>query len=86
MKKILFAVVLAVTVAAIGCGPSKEELRKKFVADSTKKADSIAVVMKKAEEEAKKAAEEMMKKAQADSIAKAAEEAAKGAMKGGKKK
>jgi hypothetical protein len=66
MKKILFAVIIAVSVVAVGCGPSKEELRKKFVADSTKKADSVAVIAKEAEAKAaamKAEAEEAAKKA-----------------------
>jgi len=59
MNKILIAVLLTVTVAAVGCGPSKEELAKKEAArkaDSTRKADSLAAIEKKKqeEEEAKK--------------------------------
>jgi uncharacterized surface protein with fasciclin (FAS1) repeats len=55
MKNILFAVIATVAIAAIGCGPSKEELAKK----EKMKQDSIAAAVKadsikKAEEEAAK--------------------------------
>lgn len=72
MKNLLVAVILTVAIAAIGCGPSKEELEKKRKADSTRVADSLAAI-KKAEEE--KAAAEKAKAdsvAMADSLAKAA--------------
>jgi uncharacterized surface protein with fasciclin (FAS1) repeats len=60
MKKISFTLVALVTVALIGCGPSKEELAKKAEKarqDSIARADSIA----KAEAE-RQAAEEAARK------------------------
>lgn len=66
MKNLLIAVIVTVAIAAIGCGPSKEELEKKRKADSTRVADSLAAI-KKAEEE--KAAAEAAAKAKADSLA-----------------
>jgi Secreted and surface protein containing fasciclin-like repeats len=60
MKKISFILVALVTVALIGCGPSKEELAKKAEKarqDSIARADSIA----KAEAE-RRAAEEAARK------------------------
>lgn len=85
MKNLLIAVALTVAIAAIGCGPSKEELEKKRKADSTRVADSLAAI-KKAEEEKEKARQDSIaavEKAKQDSIAKA-DSLAKA--KGGKKK
>lgn len=84
MKNLLIAVALTVAIAAIGCGPSKEELEKKRKADSTRVADSLAAVKKAQEEEkARQDSIAAIEKAKQDSIAKA-DSLAKA--KGGKKK
>ncbi|MCS6989861.1 MAG: hypothetical protein NZM06_10140 [Chloroherpetonaceae bacterium] len=84
MKNLVIAVALTVAVAAIGCGPSKEELEKKRKADSTRVADSLAAVKKAQEEKARQdSIAAAIEKAKQDSIAKA-DSLAKA--KGGKKK
>jgi len=66
MKTTFFTLVALVTVALIGCGPSKEELAKKAEKarqDSIARADSIAKA-----EAAKRAAEEAAKKKNMEAV------------------
>jgi hypothetical protein len=80
MKKVVLSVFAILAMfAVVSCGPSKEEIRAKEVADSTRVADSIALVHTQyiADSTAKAQAEQ----AKLDSIAKSTKKVTKKAKK-----
>ncbi len=74
MKKLFALLLVAGMVAVVACGPSAEEKKAKEIADSTAKADSMAMVQAaqqaKMDSVAKVAADSIAKAAHADSLAK----------------
>ena len=70
MKKLAFILVIAVVALMTSCGPSAKEKEAKRIADSTKAADSIALVQAQQQRIADSIAKvQMIQKKTADSIA-----------------
>ena len=70
MKKLAFILVIAVVAFMTSCGPSAKEKEAKRIADSTKVADSIALVQAQQQRTADSIAKvQMIQKKTADSIA-----------------
>jgi len=69
MKKLVLSMI-AIAMIAVSCGPSSQEIEAKRVADSTKVADSIALV--KQQVVADSITKAKLEAAKADSIAKLA--------------
>jgi hypothetical protein len=70
MKKLAFILVIAVVAFMTSCGPSAKEKEAKRIADSTRVADSMAMVMAQQQRTADSIAKvQMIQKRVADSIA-----------------
>ena len=70
MKKVVFILSIAVVALVTSCGPSAKEKEAKRIADSTRVADSLAMVMAQQQKTADSIAQvQMIQKKAADSIA-----------------
>ena len=70
MKKVAFIMAIAVVALMTSCGPSAKEIEAKRIADSTRVADSMAMIQAKQQREADSIAQvQMIQKRVADSIA-----------------
>jgi len=68
MRKVLGVLTVVAMFIFVACGPSKQEIKAKLVADSTRVADSLCFIKHKQDSVAKFKADSVTK---ADSIAKA---------------